>query len=403
MQFRVSRRFAWGFFWAVLGISCVSFLLAVWFSARDESLRGEIGREFRLERGPWGPIVARNILLKPAAEIFDPDFRLGDGRWYFEKASPSAIAGLLRDCGLKELQIAAILPTLRPASDALGLDSAQPPAAILVELDSEVRSRLYSRLARTEANFAQCQPFRIAASHLEEWLADLNYDPGLRSQVEKLLWRSGDTILFSDYNFVADTLREPEQRVELQRALSRKVSLRAWLDVPAGGDVEGWIGYWSDKWGGENLRTILESAASSGGARIGMIELLPPFARRHLDRFPSPSLLAENPPACHWSTFNFFVEGEPDAAFHTVEGVEGELRKNFTRVVGAPRYGDVVTLDEPDRSSIHSAVYIADDIVFTKNGPSAATPWVLSTIAEMKAFYPGWKPLSVSFYRRRGL
>ena len=61
-----------------------------------------------------------------------------------------------------------------------------------------------------------------------------------------------------------------------------------------------------------------------------------------------------------------------------------------------------MTLDEADRSSIHSAVYIADDIVFTKNGPSAATPWVLSTIAEMKAFYPGWKPLSVSFYRRRG-
>ena len=380
----------------------MSFLLAVWFSARDESLRGGIGREFRLERGPWGPIIARNILLKPPAEIFDPEFRLGDGRWYFEKASPTAIAGLLRDCGLTKLQIAAILPTLRPGSDAPGLDSAQPPVAILLELDPEVRSRLYSRLARSEANFAQCQPFRIAASHLEEWLAELNYDPGLRSQVEKLLWRSGDTILFSDYNLVADTLREPGQRVELQRALSGKVSLRAWLDVPAGGDVEGRIGYWSGEWGGENLRPILESAASSGGARIGMIELLPPFARRHLDRFPSPALLAENPPACHWSTFNFFVEGEPDAAFHTVEGVERELRKNYTRVEGAPRYGDVVTLDEADRSSIHSAVYIADDIVFTKNGPSAATPWVLSTIAEMKAFYPGWKPLSVSFYRRRG-
>ena len=208
MQFRVSRRFAWGFFWAVLGISSVSFLLAVWFSARDESLRGGIGREFRLERGPWGPIVARNILLKPPADIFDPDFRLGDGRWYFEKASPTAIAGLLRDCGLTELQIAAILPALQSGSDVPGLDSAQPPAAILLELDPEVRSRLYSRLTRSEANFAQCQPFRIAASHLEEWLAELNYDPGLRSQVEKLLWRSGDTILFSDYNLVAETLRE---------------------------------------------------------------------------------------------------------------------------------------------------------------------------------------------------
>ena len=34
------------------------------------------------------------------------------------------------------------------------------------------------------------------------------------------------------------------------------------------------------------------------------------------------------------------------------------------------------------------------------NGPSIATPWVLSTIEEMKAFYPGGKALTVSIHRR---
>ena len=397
---RLSRRFAKRFAILAAAILVLSLLAGVWISARDHSLRGGIGREFRLGEGPWGDVRVRPVLLHPPADVFDPDFQLGDGDWYFENSSASSIGSILRDCGLGEEQIAAVLATLRPVSNATDLLSARPPPEVVLGMDAATRSKLYSRLARLEANFAQAQPFRMSSAHLEEWLGGTDIDPAILAQVRALLWSSGETLLFSDYNLVAARIADPEERVKLQRVLSRKVSLRASLVVPAGLSVRGLAGYWSGGVRGDNQRAILQAASAYGGGIVDLIELLPAFARKHLNRFPDPADFGNTPPACHWSTFNFFKRGEPDESFHTAEGVEAELRKNYTRLESAPRFGDVVLLNEPDGSSIHSAVYIADDIVFTKNGPSAATPWVLSTIGEMKAFYPVGKALNVSFHRR---
>ncbi len=396
---RLSRRFAKRFLVFAIAFGAVCLLGLAWLAARDHSLRGGIGREFHLADGPWGHIHVRPVLLDPPAEVFDPDFQLGDGNWYFEKAPPSSIAAILRDCGLTERQIATVLPTLRPVSNATELVSARPPAEIVMELDPGVRSRLYQHLARLDANFAQAQPFRMSASHLEEWLGGEDVDAATRGAVRRLLWRNGHTLLFSDYNLVASRISDPADRVKLQRLLSRKVSLRASLEVPRGQDVRELAEYWSAFGRGESDKVVLQALSAYGGGSIDVIELLPVFARKRLNRFPDPSELEESVPACHWSTFNFFNPGDPDPAFHTAAGVEEEIRKNYTRIESDPRFGDVVLLDEPDGSSIHSAVFIADDMVFTKNGPSAATPWVLSTIEEMKAFYPGAKALSVSFHR----
>lgn len=396
---RFSRRFLKRTLVSILALAMAAALVAVWLVARDQSKRGGIGREFHLAEGPWGHIHVRPVLLDPPAEVFDPDFQLGDGNWYFKKSPPSSIGSILRECGLTERQIAAVLPTLRPVSNEPGLVSARPPAEIVMELDPEVRTRLYQRLALLDANFAQAQPFRMSASHLEEWLGGEDVGGDIRKSVRSLLWRNGDTLLFSDYNLVASRISDPGDRVELQRLLSRKVSLRASLEVPRGKDVRDLAEYWSAFGRGESDKVVLQALSAYGGGSIDVIELLPVFARKRLNRFPDPAELEKSVPACHWSTFNFFNTGDPDPAFHTASGVEEELRKNFTRIESNPRFGDVVLLDEPDGSSIHSAVFIADDMVFTKNGPSAATPWVLSTIEEMKAFYPGAKALSVSFHR----
>jgi hypothetical protein len=35
----------------------------------------------------------------------------------------------------------------------------------------------------------------------------------------------------------------------------------------------------------------------------------------------------------------------------------------------------------------HAAVYIADDLVFSKNGISSMSPWTLMSIDDVKAYY----------------
>ena len=54
---------------------------------------------------------------------------------------------------------------------------------------------------------------------------------------------------------------------------------------------------------------------------------------------------------------------------------------------------------------LFSAVYIADDLVFTKNGAKAAHPWMLMRIEDVVELFEGAfqteGPLHVLYYRKR--
>jgi len=80
--------------------------------------------------------------------------------------------------------------------------------------------------------------------------------------------------------------------------------------------------------------------------------------------------------------------------------VEEVLHRDYVPVTGEPRFGDIILLTLPDGTSIHSANYIADGIVFTKNGPSLATPFLLSTLEDMLAFYPSGEGITLQYFRR---
>jgi hypothetical protein len=51
----------------------------------------------------------------------------------------------------------------------------------------------------------------------------------------------------------------------------------------------------------------------------------------------------------------------------------------------------------------HSAVYIADDILFTKNGPNPSNPWMFARLQEVTDYYPQGEPVSVAYYRRKDI
>jgi hypothetical protein len=150
------------------------------------------------------------------------------------------------------------------------------------------------------------------------------------------------------------------------------------------------------------VRPILSSVARSGGGELDISNLLPIFARQRLYRFPDALPGTDLGPGCHWTAFNFFTQGAPDDTLHVPEGVEKVLSDKFLPATGEPRFGDIVLLTLPDGSSIHSAVYIADGIVYTKNGPSLATPYVFSAMQDMLAFYPSSENIRLTYYRRAG-
>ena len=83
---------------------------------------------------------------------------------------------------------------------------------------------------------------------------------------------------------------------------------------------------------------------------------------------------------------NFFRE-PPDPKFNDPNYILEKLKTEYFQVTTDPRYGDVIMFATPDQQFIHSAVYLADDIVYTKNGDNLRNPWMLSTITNLLDIY----------------
>ncbi len=66
--------------------------------------------------------------------------------------------------------------------------------------------------------------------------------------------------------------------------------------------------------------------------------------------------------------------------------------------------GDLALYHEHGTDTIHhAATYIADNIVFSKNGPGLVRPWMLVQQEYLQDFYYRDAQLSIRYYRRKDL
>ena len=361
---------------------------------------GSIGTRFELSPGPWGEITAQPILLEAPASLLSVNFRLGDGRWYFQARTPDEVSAFLRGAGLTPEQIAQIVPRLQAVTGREGLLAAVPPEALVRGLSADVRSALYNKMAIVPENFAQVEPFRTTELHLEAYLDPEKLPPELIAEVKSLMWRRGSGLFFSDYNLVADKISSPALKLALLKQLTHKSSVILSLNVPPDKQaVDELVRYFGVNGRRDKVEPLLRALSESGGGSLGMANMLPAFARARLYRFPDPLPGKDISPDCHWATFNFFSRNQPDDSLNSAAAVGKVLGEQYAAVQGEPQFGDVVLLTLPDGSSIHSATYIADNIVFTKNGPSLAAPFIFSTVEDMLAFYPSSESIRLTYYR----
>jgi len=135
--------------------------------------------------------------------------------------------------------------------------------------------------------------------------------------------------------------------------------------------------------------------------RLGLVYLLPQFARQRLYTFPMPSRPGDPAINCHWSAMNFFNE-VPDDHFADPTYTANFLQKNYYPVAKPTKYGDIILfLDGYSSDVIHSAVYLADDLVFTKNGNNLEQPWMIMHMKDLMAKYESDGPGRILAYRNR--
>ena len=399
IRFRISRRSAWNAALATMLLGLITSG-AVWgakkFFAKPH---GAIGTTYELQPGPWGKLTAQPILIEAPASLLTVNFRLGDGRWYFNARSADEVAAFLRARGLSAEQAARVAANAQPVEGRDGLLAAVPPEDIVRALSIDTRSKLYDALAAVPENFAQVEPFRTTELHLGDWLDADKLPPELVDEVRGLMWRRGSGLFFSDYNLVTDRLTSPAVKLELLRQLTRKSSVVLILHVPPDGAIDDLVAYYGVNGRIDKVEPVLKALSEAGGGTIGFSNMLPAFPRGRLYRFPDPLPGKDISPDCHWSSFNFFSRGLPDDSLNDPAYVGNVLRERYEPVSGLPQFGDIVLLTLPDGSSVHSAVYIADNIVFTKNGPSLAAPFIFSTTEDMLAFYPNSERIRLAYYR----
>jgi hypothetical protein len=103
---------------------------------------------------------------------------------------------------------------------------------------------------------------------------------------------------------------------------------------------------------------------------------------------------------------NFFNE-TPDNRVNDMNYLKQVLTTDYATINQPTQMGDLIFLATPKDAVIHAAVYIADDIVFTKNGESYTQPWILMHMEDMLDTYavkhPHSGPLKMLLYRKETL
>jgi hypothetical protein len=185
----------------------------------------------------------------------------------------------------------------------------------------------------------------------------------------------------------------------LIKALCRVPTLIMELKITPQSDVDGLVNYWAGCIKADTLRPLLESMSRvPGGATLNISYFMPGVPRGHLYTYPNPASPARED--CFFSSFNFFNE-QPDPRFIDPAYADRVLQSDFEEIRGAKRFGDLMLLMEGGERAVHMCVYVAADIIYTKNGGHPFQPWVLMKMNDLMVQYPSEKALRWRVFRKR--
>jgi hypothetical protein len=98
---------------------------------------------------------------------------------------------------------------------------------------------------------------------------------------------------------------------------------------------------------------------------------------------------------------NFFND-VPDGKFYDFEATKSAVRDEYHAIQGEPEFGDIVWFLNSKGDTVHIAVYVAADYLFTKNGADYSKPWLLMDLKDLLAFYSTEEQPKIVIYRRNG-
>jgi len=352
--------------------------------------------------GPWGELQFNRIVIEPPENLIDPNqLARRPTIWTFKGYKPETLTALWQSAALTDEQHKYINERIdwEQTSDAIVM---RPTPDFVLSLSAVTRTKIYTALGEFAENPEHKDPFRFRADAADEWFRNSELAPETIALIERLLYRRGTSLLFSDSNLLLTKLPTILERARLIKALARKSTLLVKLRIRSDSDIEALDSYWGRGRRTKDLKPLLQSLAREpSGMTIDIIHLLPRLPRSLLYTYPAANEDGNGSFLdCHWTVLNFF-NLKPDDRYQHIEAVTSTFLNDYFLVTGPRTFGDILSFAEPNGSIIHTCVYIADDIVYTKNGSSPNAPWILMSLSDVVAFYPSEIPMEIQVYRAK--
>ncbi len=358
--------------------------------------------------GPWGQLRRTAFRLSPPVPVVADRPVRANGQWRFTKPTWAEIDAELASLTLSPARRAALTDPARRSVDPTGtVRIIDVPDDVRLELGPEARAHLYDLLAGQAGTSRYGIPFVLPP---EATIEKANLNPELRARMRQLTFMRGDRRCIVDADLLMPVVQTPEERVRLLRLLFSVRTLSVELTRASLGRRDEAVAYWRQP-SGKTADTVLRRFEQNPElASVDLQHLLPPLPQRLLNGFPD----GANCPAmanCFWSSLNFFAvtpdnrflpDEKDDAAVMDV--VVSSLQSGYRKVGPPYGFGDILlyySQDEEGIEPVHMAVYIADDIVFTKNGIGIFSPFILAHRTDMEELYAWIGELEVQGYRKK--
>ena len=359
--------------------------------------------------GPWGHMeyIPMSIDL-PDEFVFVPPPDHPPIRWFFQGYTKDKVIGLLRTSGLAEGQIDKLLQKASWSEETEGT-SVEPGDELILDISPATREKLYTVLVEFPQNNRQIDPIWFRTGQVDERMEDSGLLPSSVELLKSLLYPHGSSLLlFADFEPAVRRLPDEHERRQFMKTVSRKETLLARVKIDADTDVESLANYWGVGGRRKDLVPFLNSLRRiEKGCKLNIVYLLPHFARDRLYNHPyTPADPAGKKQDCFWSAFNLFNETTDDR-FCNMDFVGQAIKTDYYSILEPTQLGDLVFLTTHADTVVHAAAFLADDIVFTKNGESYTQPWILMHLDDMVNTYavrhPVSGPLKVLYYRKKTL
>ena len=337
-------------------------------------------------------------LLDPA--LLPPlDGSLGGPQWFFEGATVDLVRALLGGCSTSPELHKQLNEPSRWRTETNGV-RLQPPPQLVLELKSTDRARIYSILALSPVNSAQCCPFRFRPDSFDHWLKGVGLSDEHGELIRRLLYPHNGSLCLSDGNLLQAMLPAEEFQRAVQSLYGDNTFLMR-LRVTDKTDAEQVINYWGKGGRAHLIRPLIMSLKRvPGTGSLSVSYLLPPLARMRLYTYDEPSVGQGIRYNCSWSAMNFFRE-KPDDRFVDFDYTLQAIASGYEEVRGLPDYGDVIALFTAAEKPVHFSIYLADGVVFTKNGFDSMQPWVLMKLSDLLSYYPSHSEARTRVYREK--